>query len=61
MKKFIMKHKELLIIFSLFLIITSYDNQEEIVTEKERFLKIKESLDRTEKKVIEIDNILKNK
>jgi len=57
MKNFIIKHQTLILVFSLFLIITSY-NQESKLTEEEKVLQIKQSLDKTEKGIIEINKIL---
>jgi len=58
MKKFIIKHKMLILVISLFLIITSYNNQEAKLTQEEKVLQIKKSLDKTEKGIIEINKIL---
>lgn len=58
MKKFIIKHKMLLLIFSLFLIITSYNEKSIELTQEEKVLQIKQSLDKTEQGIIEVNKIL---
>lgn len=60
MKRFIIKHKMLILVISLFLIITSYDNRETKLTHEEKVLQIKQSLDKTEQGIIEINKILNN-
>lgn len=60
MRKFIIKYKILILVISLFLIITSYDNRETKLTQEEKVLQIKKSLDKTEQGIIEINKILDN-
>lgn len=58
MKNKIIKYKLIIISFLLFSLLTSYDKNKVDITEEEKVLEIRKSLDRTEKEIIRINKLL---